>query len=78
MSRITDRYIPCVYSSLSNIKIRDREPRLNNSLHQADIRKKILGGAGGLSLTQNQREAHMFHLVREEEVLFAEKKFTLS
>ena len=49
-----------------------------NSIHDADIRKKFLGGAGGLSLTQNQREAHMFHLVREEEVLFAEKKFTLS
>ena len=59
LTRITDRKIACVYIHVHQI-IKNREPGPYNSLSLADNRKYF----SGLSLTRNQGEAHMFHLVR--------------
>ena len=42
-------------------------PGLYNSLRHADNRKYF----SGLSLTQNQREAHVFYLAKEEGKIWA-------
>ena len=68
-TRITDWKILCVYT-------KNWGPGPYNSLHHADNRRYFLG----LSLTQNQREAHMFYLAREVGKfghVLAEKKVTL-
>ena len=60
MTRITDQKVQCVYIHVCQI-IRNQGPGLYNSLRHDDRRKYF----SGLSLMQNQREAHMFYLARE-------------
>ena len=62
LTRITEQNIFCMYNHVNQI-IKNRGPGLCNYLRRADNRKYF----SGLSLTQSQREAHMFHLVREVE-----------
>ena len=58
--RITDRKVQCVYIHVCQI-IRNQGPGPYDSQRHADSRKYF----SGLSLMQNQREAHMFYLARE-------------
>ena len=60
LTRITDWKILCVYIHVYWIT-KNWGPGPYNSLHHADNRRYFLG----LSLMQNQREAHMFYLARE-------------
>ena len=60
LTGITDRKVQCVCIHVCQI-IRNRGPGPYNSLRHADSRKYF----SGLSLMQNQREAHMFYLARE-------------
>ena len=54
LTRITDQKIPCLYIHVYRIT-KNWGPGPNNSLRHADNRYFL-----GLSLTRNQREAHMF------------------
>ena len=75
LTRITDQKILYVYIHVYQIT-KNWGPGLYNSLHHADNRRYFLG----LSLMQNQREAHMFYLAREvgkSGHVLAEKKVTL-
>ena len=75
LTRITDGKILCVYIHVYWIT-KNRGNGLYNSLLDTDHRRYFLG----LSLMQNQREAHMFYLAREvgkSGHVLAEKKVTL-
>ena len=60
--------IPCVYVYYTHVYhiTKSRGPGLYNSLRHADKKKYF----SGLSLTLNQKEAHMFHLAREVEKIW--------
>ena len=75
LTRITDQKIPCVYINVYQIT-KNWGPGPYNPLCHADNRRYF----GGLSLSGNQREVHMFYLVREVGKcghFLAEKKVTL-
>ena len=74
LTRITDRKILCVYIHVYQIT-KNWGPGPYNSLRHANRRY-----FSGISLTRNQREAHMFYLAKEVgkfEHVLAEKKVTL-
>ena len=61
LTRITHQKIQCVYIHVYQI-IKNWRSGPYNSLRHSDYRKYF----SGLSLIQNQREAHMFYLANEE------------
>ena len=75
MTKVTDQKIPCVYILVYQIT-KTWGPGPYNSLYHTDNRRYF----SGLSLTQNQREVHIFYLAREVGKfghVLAEKKVTL-
>ena len=61
LTRITDWKIPCAYIHIYR-KTKNYGPGPYNSLRHTENRRYFLG----LSLTRNQRKAHMFYLAREK------------